>query len=203
MENSSITKRKKYAIFGDGGFSREIKSLLRTTYPDIDFDFFVISNDDDYNPLIHGDPIIAIGSSKVRKKIVSFLENKFPNLLFPTIIHPTTFIGENVKIGKGSIITQNSVLTSNIELGDFCHLNLGTTIGHDTIIQDYFTSAPGVNISGNCKINEHVYLGTNSCVIENLSISSNIILGAGSVVTKNLTEPGTYVGVPAKIMKRG
>jgi acetyltransferase-like isoleucine patch superfamily enzyme len=29
-----------------------------------------------------------------------------------------------------------------------------------------------------------------------------VVIGAGSVVTKNITEPGTYVGNPARKMKK-
>jgi UDP-3-O-[3-hydroxymyristoyl] glucosamine N-acyltransferase len=81
------------------------------------------------------------------------------------------------------------------------HLNLQTTIGHDCKIGDYFTTAPGVKISGNCTIYDCVYIGTNSCVKQNINIHSLSTIGLNTGVVKNINESGTYVGTPAKKIK--
>jgi UDP-3-O-[3-hydroxymyristoyl] glucosamine N-acyltransferase len=60
---------------------------------------------------------------------------------------------------------------------------------------------PGSIISGNCKIGDSVYLGSNSSVREKTKITDDIIVGLNSGVVKNITESGTYVGVPAKRIK--
>jgi len=57
------------------------------------------------------------------------------------------------------------------------------------------------HISGNVTINEKVYIGTGTVVLEKINICSNVTIGAGAVVTKDITEPGTYVGVPAVRIK--
>ena len=114
-----------------------------------------------------------------------------------TYIHPSAQIhGENVEIGEGSIICAGSIITTNIKIGKHAHINLITTIGHDCIIGDYFTSAPGVQISGNEKIGDRVYFGTRSCMKEKLIICDDVIIGMNSGVIKNITESGTYVGTP-------
>ena len=33
------------------------------------------------------------------------------------------------------------------------------------------------------------------------TICDNAVIGAGAVVTKDITEPGTYVGIPARKIK--
>jgi serine acetyltransferase len=60
---------------------------------------------------------------------------------------------------------------------------------------------PGAIISGNVKIFDLVYLGTNSSVKEKISIHSMVTIGSNSTVVKNINEPGTYVGVPSKKIK--
>jgi serine acetyltransferase len=45
-------------------------------------------------------------------------------------------------------------------------------------------------------------MGTNSSVKEKKHISSNVIIGSNSTVVKNIVTSGTYVGVPAKFLKK-
>ena len=44
---------------------------------------------------------------------------------------------------------------------------------------------------------EEVYVGSNSTLLP-VTICDDVVIGAGSVVTKDITEPGTYVGNPAR-----
>jgi UDP-3-O-[3-hydroxymyristoyl] glucosamine N-acyltransferase len=60
---------------------------------------------------------------------------------------------------------------------------------------------PGSIVSGNVKIYDLVYLGTNSSIKEQLSIHSLTTIGLNSGVVKHIQEPGVYVGNPAKKIK--
>lgn len=77
-----------------------------------------------------------------------------------------------------------------------------TTIGHDCIIGDYFTTAPNVSISGTCRIGDYVYFGTTSCVKEKITICSDVTIGMMAAVVKDISVSGTYVGTPAKLIER-
>lgn len=132
-----------------------------------------------------------------------FVEDFLPvNTNYGTIIHPTAYIGNNVSIGKGVIICPNCILTSNIEVKAHVHLNIQTSIGHDSILGEYTTTAPKVSVSGNNKIGSNVYMGTSSSTKEKIAICSNAIIGLNSGVVKNLHEEGTYIGTPAKLIKK-
>lgn len=108
----------------------------------------------------------------------------------------------NVIVGYGSVICPNCILTCDIQLGMFSQLNLGTTIGHDTVTGDFFTTAPGVHISGKVTAGKCVYFGTNASTVEDISIHDDVIIGAGACVSKDIIESGIYVGVPAKKMEK-
>lgn len=84
----------------------------------------------------------------------------FPLIEFPTLIHPTVFIGDCVSIGKGCIVCANSVITCDIKIGDFVILNLACTVGHDTVIGNNYAFMLTCNISGEVEIGESVYCGT-------------------------------------------
>ena len=60
---------------------------------------------------------------------------------------------------------------------------------------------PGSIISGNCKIGNRVYLGTNSCIREKINICNDTTIGLSSGVVKDINIGGTYVGSPVKKIK--
>jgi UDP-3-O-[3-hydroxymyristoyl] glucosamine N-acyltransferase len=60
---------------------------------------------------------------------------------------------------------------------------------------------PGSIISGNCKIGNNVYIGSNSSVREKITICDNVIIGLNGGVVKNITKEGVYVGLPVKKIK--
>lgn len=193
------------AIIGAGGFAREVKVAIG----DPSIKFFV---DDEYMNTESGvyglsqfDPekyqvVVAVGDPTDRENIVKRLPK---NTKYFTFIDPSVIIlDKNVQIGEGSIICAGSIITTNVKLGKHTHLNLLTTIGHDTQIGDYFTTAPGAKISGNCDIEDRVYFGTNSSVRQKVDICSDVTIGLNAGVVKNITESGVYVGVPAKKLNK-
>lgn len=211
---------KNIAIFGAGGFGREVKTIIDAinkqipnTYNFIGFyddgikkgtiinGFPVLGGVEDFNKVISDlELVIAIGDSKVKKIIIEKIENKF--ISFPSLIHPKASVSsDDVKLGKGCIICEGTIITCNIVIGDFVVLNLMCTVGHDTVIEDFCAFMPAVNISGEVVIRESVYVGTGAKIINLLEIGKNTIVGAGAVVSKSLPENCIAVGIPAKPIK--
>lgn len=198
----------KKGIVGNGGFGREVYHSLESDEK-FDCKFFV---DDEYYdekdkntlPLSKFDPlefelVIAIADPQVREKIVNKLpkETKY----FTHINKNVIILGNDVNIGEGSILCSGTIITTNISIGRHSHLNLQTTIGHDTKIGDYFTTAPGSKISGSCIIGDRVYLGTNSSIREKIKICNDVTVGLNCGVVKNIETSGVYGGTPAKLIK--
>ncbi len=205
--------QKKICIVGAGGFGREILcsfkedfiaagiSLENIVFMDDSPDFLgssvlnipVISfKDFDSNKY---EVLIAVGDPKTRKKIVE----RFPSeTTYITLMHSHSTMMDLSSIGEGSVVTTGSILTTNITIGKHAHINLNSTIGHDCVIGDFFTTAPGVNISGECIIGDCVYMGTNASIRNGISICDNVTIGMGAVVTKSITQEGVYVGNPLR-----
>lgn len=196
---------KELAIIGAGGFAREVKAAIKNNR---NIKFFV--DDEHQNPnlgilgLSQFDPekyrvIVAIGDPTDRANMVK----KLPlNTKYFTFIDPNAnILGEDVEIGEGSIICAGCIVTTNIKLGKHTHLNLLSTIGHDTQIGDFFTTAPGAKISGNCSIGNRVYFGTNASVKQKITICDDVTIGLNSGVVKDIDQKGVYVGLPVKKIK--
>ena len=195
----------KKALIGAGGFAREIKAHIGdSTIKCFVDDQYWKENNEYIFPLSQFNPneyevIVAIGDPRARFDIIQRLPKETK---YFTFIHPSAqILGNDVKIGKGSIICAGCILTTNIVIGDHAHLNLQTTIGHDCEISNYFTTAPGVKISGNCKIYDGVYVGTNASIKEKIFIHSFATIGLNAGVVKHIEDSGTYVGTPAKKIK--
>jgi acetyltransferase-like isoleucine patch superfamily enzyme len=128
-----------------------------------------------------------------------------PSNIYESEIGNNCFIGPFVEIQKGVLIGNNTKIQSHaficelVSIGDNCFISHGAMFINDT-----FTS--GGPAGGDqtkwkkTKIGNHVSIGTNATVLP-VEICDNVVIGAGSVVTKNITEPGTYVGNPARKIK--
>lgn len=204
---------KKLCIFGAGGFAKEVYWLANQCKKEVDAfidinaggyccDGKKIQNEDYFNPAIHT-AIVAVGNPNLRKKITDKIIERHGPVVFETLISPSaTLMSDGISIGYGSIICANCVITCDVILGQFSQLNLATTIGHDVGTGSYFTTAPGVHISGKLIAGHCVYFGTNASVIEDISICNDVVIGAGACVTKDIKESGTYVGIPAKKLEK-
>lgn len=111
-------------------------------------------------------------------------------------IGPFVEIQKDVTIGKRTKIQSHSFICELVTIGDDCF------IGHGVMfINDLFSE--GGPARGNKKlwkstlIGNHVSIGSNATILP-VNICDNVVIGAGAVVTKNISEPGTYIGNPAK-----
>lgn len=198
-------------IFGSSGFGKEVLWILQQNKMQNIF-FVELSEEQerinnievisqDYFKTIKGikNCFLAVGSPAIREKIYEDIK-EVPNVTFPNLVDPSVRQNSIYNIyGKGNIICAGSIITTNVFMGDFNHVNLNTTIGHDTSIKNFCTFSPGCNISGCVQIGNQCFFGTNSTVLENLKIIDNSIVGANALITKDLEKSGIYVGIPAKL----
>ncbi len=102
-------------------------------------------------------------------------------------------------MGQGNFVGAGAVLAPNVTLGDFNYINRTASIGHDTRAGSFNHFAPGCTVAGRCKIGSRNFFGIRSAIIDNLILGDGITVGAGGVVVRDTLEPGTYIGVPARL----
>lgn len=206
---------QKLIIVGGGGFSKEVAHLILEINHLSKRQFSILGIVDQQQPydfwgipylgndawakqnLDHNTRLVfAIGQSKLRKKLVSYYQNL--GFSSQTLIHPSCQLSPRIDIGQGTIVCKGSTLTTDIQIGRHCIININCTIGHDSKIDDFSTLSPGVHLSGGVNIGRCASLGTGSVVLPNISIAENCVLGAGAVATKPLDANATYIGIPAK-----
>lgn len=142
------------------------------------------------------DVFVGIGNNEIREKIQESLEAEGTTI--PILIHPGAIVGENVEIGAGTAVMAGAVVNCCTKMGKGIIINTGATLDHDNLIEDYVHISPGAHTAGAVKVGKSTWLGIGSIVSNNIYITHGCKVGAGAVVVKNITEPGTYVGVPAR-----
>jgi sugar O-acyltransferase (sialic acid O-acetyltransferase NeuD family) len=215
---------KQIAIYGAGGFAREVAWLAqscRTGGEPYQVACFIDDNTAAHGSVLNGIPVMGlaearsrfsqativggIGSPQTRQRLMERAAGM--GFGFETIVHPQVERSSWVEIGEGTVICGGNILTVNITLGQHVQINLDCTVGHDVLMGDYATLAPGVHVSGCVHLGKRVYIGTGAVIIngtqqEPIVIGDDAVVGAGACVTKSIPAGWTVVGVPAKPLKR-
>ncbi|QWP78550.1 acetyltransferase [Lysobacter sp. K5869] len=202
---------RKLALYGCGGFAREVLMLLEDLGQG-DRVTALYESDEIWTaravagiatqPISRFDPadadlVLAVGNPQARRRLQSSLPAQ---TRYPTLVHPDARVHRSSGIGEGSIVCAGSIVTCDVAIGRQVHLNLATTIGHDCRLEDFVTTAPAVNISGHCELGTGAYFGTNSCVREKVRVAADAVVGMGAVVIGDLAQAGgVYVGNPARL----
>ena len=116
-----------------------------------------------------------------------------------SFVGPFVEIQRDVVIGKRTRIQSHAFICELVTIGDDCFVSHGAMF-----INDMFTTggpAGQRHLWRSTKLGNHVSVGTNATILP-VSICDHVVIGAGSVVTKDITEPGIYVGNPARLLRR-
>lgn len=211
---------KNIAIYGAGGFGREVACLLnQINQLEAVWNFIGFFDDGKdvgyktlYGEVIGGieeinnyaeslSIVMAIGNPKTVSRVVSSINNVFID--FPNIIAPDVILLDksSISFGIGNLICSNCWLSCNVHLGNFNTLNVGITVGHDSMLGDFNSLMPATKISGEVKIGNRNFFGVSSVVLQQITIGSDTVIGANSLVIKRTKDGETYMGSPALKVK--
>ena len=146
---------------------------------------------------IENDLFVAIGNAETRKQMLE----RYADKDIVTIIHPDAVIAECVSIGVGTVVMPGTVINSDAKIGKGCIINTSSSVDHDCLLEDYVHVSVGAHLSGTVTVGEGTWIGAGATVSNNVNICGYCMIGAGAVVIMDITEPGTYVGVPAKLKR--
>lgn len=212
---------QRIAIYGCGGFGREILPLARAYGEAIGFgstDIVFVSDSVDeigtekngvkviaFDDLIsskHNDRavIVSLGSSGARRALVEKCEQE--GLRFGSLMAATHVSHDNVQVGEGSVFCDFSMCTSDVKIGRHFQCNIYSYVAHDCIVGDFVTFAPRVSLNGRIIVEDDVYIGTGAVLKQGtpekpLIIGKGSVIGMGAVVTKDVLPGITVVGNPA------
>lgn len=135
--------------------------------------------------------------NRVRTRL--YLQTKEKGYEFVTFIHPTAFLGRDVKIGENCFIFEYNNLQRKVSVGNNVIIWAKNHMGHQSVIKDNCYLASGIIISGYCEIGENCFLGVNCSLNDKIKVAKDTIIGNGAIVIESIEQPGgVYVGNPAR-----
>ncbi len=111
-------------------------------------------------------------------------------------IGPFVEIQKGTKIGKRTKVQSHSFICELVSIGNDCFIGHGVMFIND-LFADGKPAGGDMKLWKSTRIGNNVSIGSNATILP-VSICDNVVIGAGAVVTKNITEPGVYVGNPAR-----
>ena len=108
-------------------------------------------------------------------------------------------VEDNVDIEALSIIHRAGMASTII--GEGSKVCVMCNIGHNCIIGKRTFIAPGVLLGGGTHVGDNCYIWQGVITRSHAKICDRVVVGAGSLVMKDITEPGVYIGRPAKYIK--
>ncbi len=114
--------------------------------------------------------------------------------------HGTIRIGRKTNIGPQCVISAANeiVLGEQLAIGAQCYIGGGFYHSERT---DLPMMQQGVYSRGPVIIEDDVWLGARTVVLDGVHIGKGCIVGAGSVVTRNISECTVSAGVPARVIR--
>lgn len=199
---------KRLVIIGASGHGKVVADTARKTgYEEICFlddneelnecgGYPVVGRSSEWSRF-EGDIFVAIGNASIRERMMEDLADR----TVPVLIHPNAVIGENVTIGKGTVIVAGAIINPGATIGKGCIINTGASVDHDCKIGNFVHVSIGAHVAGTVNVGRSTWIGAGAVISNNLTICGDCMIGAGAAVINDLRTPGTYVGVPAGKVK--
>lgn len=138
--------------------------------------------------------VLGIGSPRIRRMLSQKMVNA--GLVPMTLIHPTAILGSKIQIEAGVVICAGAVISTNVVLGPYVHINPNVTIGHDSVLDEFVSINPAAVISGEVHVKADTLVGAKALVLQNLVVGERVTIGASALVTKNVPDGVVVKGVP-------
>lgn len=111
--------------------------------------------------------------------------------------HTRKRIAETCGYPGGTWVHTRAIVGHGVTLGAHSHVNAGAFLTRCTL-GSYCTVGPNATVCGDVTIGDLVTIGAGATIANLVTICDDVTIGAGAVVVDSITEPGIYVGVPAR-----
>jgi len=204
---------KDLIIVGAGGFGREVLAWARESAGEWLVKGFLDDNPRAldgfggdlppilgavavYRPRPRDVFVCAMGQIESKRRCVGLVRAN--GGVFTNVIHATAVHSRRARLGMGVILCPYSIVSPDVELGDFVTVNLHSTVSHDSVVGRWSQLHCHVDITGGVTLGEGVLVGSHASVLPRLKVGAGAVVGAGSIVVRDVAPGVTVFGVPAR-----
>ncbi len=208
-------------LYGSGGMAREVVELIEDINkgtPRWNIRGYIDDIKGDCGEVLHGYRIL--GTSEILKDLPDttciviavsdpaakesiYKKIKDCNIKFPILIHPSAKVSENARIGEGSIIGVDCIVSTDVNIGRHVFLNMRTVVGHDSDIHDFCSCLVNCIIAGGVQIGDGSLLGSGCIIMEKKVLGTKCKVSMGSVVSFDVEDHHVVMSRPSKSMYFG
>lgn len=199
-------------VYGCGGHARSIADVIRETYRETEI--ILVDERAEKDEVILGcrtlnkcEPeagdryIVALGDNEQRAQVYQMLLDMAQGCP-ASVVSKHAHIGMESIIGQGTFVAAGAHIGPQACVGNNSIINTGSIVEHEVKIGNNTHIAPRTVVCGRTEIGDYVFCGAGSVIIDKIRICDKVVVGAGAVVRENISEPGIYVGVPARKISR-
>jgi UDP-3-O-[3-hydroxymyristoyl] glucosamine N-acyltransferase len=151
----------KVQFIGDGGHAGNLKHGLK------------VVEQSEYKVLAFGGIDCEMLEQRVKNR---------PDGIYPNIVNATSYRCPGIdNKGNGIQMLAHATIMNNVKLGDFCIINTGAIVEHDSVIGTGVHVAPGAIVLGNCTIGDYSFIGAGAIIIQGCTVPPRTFVKAGSV----------------------
>jgi sugar O-acyltransferase (sialic acid O-acetyltransferase NeuD family) len=202
---------KVLVIYGCGGHGRSAAGLAeRAGYEGIVFVDDAAALDERImgfpvvraagDDLLDADCLVALGDNRMRLRLTRELAAEGRRLV--SVTGTSAVVSRHAAVEAGCFIGELSYVGPRARIGVATIVNTGALVEHDCVIGSGCHVSVDVTIAGSCQLADEVTIFSGATLRNRVSIGAGVLVGAGAVVCEDLKEPGTYIGVPARLVKQ-
>jgi len=140
--------------------------------------------------------IPAAGNNADRQRQVGEISAR--TFAMDSLVSKRAYIGHGASVEPGAFIAHHGHVGPMAAIGRGVIINTAAVVDHETVIGDFAHIAVNATVAGRCRIGRLALVGAGATVIDHIRIADGVVIGAGSTVIDDITEPGLYVGCPAR-----
>ena len=108
------------------------------------------------------------------------------------IVDPTAVINSGTFVGPFCIVAYESVINNDCLVAPYTLVSHRANLGQGTVTN------PGAMIAGAVTVGKYCLMGIRSTTVDQIEICDRVQVGPCAFITKTITEPGRYLGSPAR-----
>lgn len=120
---------------------------------------------------------------------------------FANIIMPGVKFEENVTLGEGLFIGEDTIICQNSTIEDNVFIHRNTFLAHDNKIGKHAYLAGRIDTAGFCEIGERNFIGVRALFSDHVKTCEDVWVGIGCIVAKDITSPGKYLTRSVNLLK--
>jgi len=144
--------------------------------------------------------ICGVQDPYLRRRIVyNEISPKGYNLA--ALVHPNIVKAKDFTRREGTVIFSSVNISYNVNVGKCVLVSFNTLIGHDGEIGDFSSILSTAVINGECRVGKNSIIGSASVIHPNVHIGDDCVVGMGTSLFNDIVDGKSVVDLPKKLIR--